>query len=230
MRPVEKGTRVSTDAPRPRIEPVVVSDEFTVVGLYHPTRDQEQDYQSEAALEDDLIKQLCAQAYEYADIHDRDGLEANLRVQLEALNDYRFSDREWKDFYRHSIVDVPSSAGNPVVAKARRIQEDHVQVLTRDDGTTKNISLIDKTNIHRNKVQVIRQYAIDTGARSNRYDVTILVNGLPLVHIELKRRGEELRQAFNQIDRYQRDSFHASAGDGLFGYVQIFVISNGART
>ena len=230
MRPVEKGTRVSTDAPRPRIEPVVVSDEFTVVGLYHPTRDQEQDYQSEAALEDDLIKQLCAQAYEYADIHDRDGLEANLRVQLEALNDYRFSDREWKDFYRHSIVDVRSSDGNPVVAKARRIQEDHVQVLTRDDGTTKNISLIDKTNIHRNKVQVIRQYAIDTGARSNRYDVTILVNGLPLVHIELKRRGEELRQAFNQIDRYQRDSFHAAAGDGLFGYVQIFVISNGART
>jgi len=230
MRPVEKGTRVSTDAPRPRIEPVVVSDEFTVVGLYHPTRDQEQDYQSEAAREADLIKQLCAQAYEYVDIHDRDGLEANLRVQLEALNDYRFSDREWKDFYRHSIVDVPSAAGNPVVAKARRIQEDHVQVLTRDDGTTKNISLIDKTNIHRNKVQVIRQYAIDTGARSNRYDVTILVNGLPLVHIELKRRGEELRQAFNQIDRYQRDSFHAGAGDGLFGYVQIFVISNGAHT
>ena len=221
---------MSTDAPRPRIEPVVVSDEFTVVGLYHPTRDQEQDYQSEAALEDDLIKQLCAQAYEYVDIHDRDGLEANLRVQLEALNNYRFSDREWKDFYRHSIVDVRSSDGNPVVAKARRIQEDHVQVLTRDDGTTKNISLIDKTNIHRNKVQVIRQYAIDTGARSNRYDVTILVNGLPLVHIELKRRGKKLRVAFDQIDRYQRDSFHASAGDGLFGYVQIFVISNGART
>ena len=221
---------MSTDAPRPRIEPVVVSDEFTVVGLYYPTRDQEQDYQSEAALEDDLIKQLCAQAYEYVDIHDRDGLEANLRVQLEALNNYRFSDREWKDFYRHSIVDVRSSDGNPVVAKARRIQEDHVQVLTRDDGTTKNISLIDKTNIHRNKVQVIRQYAIDTGARSNRYDVTILVNGLPLVHIELKRRGKELREAFNQIDRYQRDSFHASAGDGLFGYVQIFVISNGAHT
>ena len=221
---------MSTAAPRPRIEPVVVSDEFTVVGLYHPTRDEEQDYQSEAALEDDLIKQLCAQAYEYVDIHDRDGLEANLRVQLEALNDYRFSDEEWKRFYRHSIVDAPSTDGNPVVAKARRIQEDHVQVLIRDDGTPKNISLIDKINIHRNKVQVIRQYAIDIGARSNRYDVTILVNGLPLVHIELKRRGKELREAFNQIDRYQRDSFHASAGDGLFGYVQIFVISNGAHT
>ncbi|MDU5608528.1 MAG: type I restriction endonuclease subunit R, partial [Actinomyces sp.] len=221
---------MSTAAPRPRIEPVVVSDEFTVVGLYHPTRDEEQDYQSEAALEDDLIEQLCAQAYEYVDIHDCDGLETNLRVQLGALNDYRFSDEEWKRFYRHSIVDAPSTDGNPVVAKARRIQEDHVQVLIRDDGTPKNISLIDKTNIHRNKVQVIRQYAIDTGARSNRYDVTILVNGLPLVHIELKRRGKELREAFNQIDRYQRDSFHASAGDGLFGYVQIFVISNGAHT
>ena len=103
-----------------------------------------------------------------------------------------------------------------------------MQVLTRDDGTPKNISLIDKTNIHRNNVQVIHQYAVDTGLRSNRYDVTVLVNGLPLVHIELKRRGEDLRQAFNQIDRYQRDSFHA--GDGLFGYVQIFVISNGAHT
>ena len=219
---------MSTAAPRPRIEPVIVSDEFTVVGLYHSTHGEEHNYQSEAALEDDLIKQLCAQAYEYADIHDRDGLEANLRVQLEALNDYRFSDEEWKRFYRHSIVEAPSADGNPVVAKARRIQEDHVQVLTRDDGTPKNISLIDKTNIHRNNVQVIHQYAVDTGLRSNRYDVTVLVNGLPLVHIELKRRGEDLRQAFNQIDRYQRDSFHA--GDGLFGYVQIFVISNGAHT
>jgi len=219
---------VSTAAPRPRIEPVIVSDEFTVVGLYHSTHGEEHNYQSEAALEDDLIKQLCAQAYEYADIHDRDGLEANLRVQLEALNDYRFSDEEWKRFYRHSIVEAPSADGNPVVAKARRIQEDYVQVLTRDDGTPKNISLIDKTNIHRNNVQVIHQYAVDTGLRSNRYDVTVLVNGLPLVHIELKRRGEDLRQAFNQIDRYQRDSFHA--GDGLFGYVQIFVISNGAHT
>ena len=219
---------MSTAAPRPRIEPVIVSDEFTVVGLYHSTHGEEHNYQSEAALEDDLIKQLCAQAYEYADIHDRDGLEANLRVQLEALNDYRFSDEEWKRFYRHSIVEAPSADGNPVVAKARRIQEDYVQVLTRDDGTPKNISLIDKTNIHRNNVQVIHQYAVDTGLRSNRYDVTVLVNGLPLVHIELKRRGEALRQAFNQIDRYQRDSFHA--GDGLFGYVQIFVISNGAHT
>ena len=219
---------MSTAAPRPRIEPVVLSDDFTVVGLYEPTRDDDRSYQGEAALEDDLIKQLCAQAYEYADIHDAAGLEANLRVQLEALNDYHFTDKEWRRFFRHNIVDVPSTDDNPVVAKARRIQEDHVQVLTRDDGTTKNIHLINKTNIHRNKVQVIHQYAVDTGLRSNRYDVTILVNGLPLVHIELKRSGKDLREAFNQINRYQRDSFHS--GDGLFGYVQIFIISNGAHT
>ena len=219
---------MSTAAPRPRIEPVVLSDDFTVVGLYEPTRDDDRSYQGEAALEDALIKQLCAQAYEYADIHDAAGLEANLRVQLEALNDYHFTDKEWRRFFRHNIVDVPSTDDNPVVAKARRIQEDHVQVLTRDDGTTKNIHLINKTNIHRNKVQVIHQYAVDTGLRSNRYDVTILVNGLPLVHIELKRSGKDLREAFNQINRYQRDSFHS--GDGLFGYVQIFIISNGAHT
>ena len=219
---------MSTAAPRPRIEPVVLSDDFTVVGLYEPTRDDDRSYQGEAALEDALIKQLCAQAYEYADIHDTAGLEANLRVQLEALNDYHFTDKEWRRFFRHNIVDVPSTDDNPVVAKARRIQEDHVQVLTRDDGTTKNIHLINKTNIHRNKVQVIHQYAVDTGLRSNRYDVTILVNGLPLVHIELKRSGKDLREAFNQINRYQRDSFHS--GDGLFGYVQIFIISNGAHT
>ena len=219
---------MSTAAPRPRIEPVVLSDDFTVVGLYGPTRDDDRSYQGEAALEDALIKQLCAQAYEYADIHDAAGLEANLRVQLEALNDYHFTDKEWRRFFRHNIVDVPSTDDNPVVAKARRIQEDHVQVLTRDDGTTKNIHLINKTNIHRNKVQVIHQYAVDTGLRSNRYDVTILVNGLPLVHIELKRSGKDLREAFNQINRYQRDSFHS--GDGLFGYVQIFIISNGAHT
>ena len=180
---------MSTAAPRPRIEPVVLTDDFTVVGLYEPTRDDDRSYQGEAALEDALINQLRGQAYEYADIHDAAGLEANLRVQLEALNDYHFTDDEWRRFYQHNIVDVPSADANPVVAKARRIQEDHVQVLTRDDGTPKNIRLIDKTNIHRNKVQVIHQYAVDTGLRSNRYDVTILVNGLPLVHIELKRSG-----------------------------------------
>lgn len=215
---------------RPRIEPIVVSDESTVVGLYESARSTQSEYQSEATLEDALIAQLRAQAYEYLDIHDLDGLTGNLRKQLEVLNDYRFTDDEWARFYEQSIVNVPSDEPNSVIAKARRIHEDYVQVLTRDDGTIKNIRLIDKTNIHRNKLQVIRQFAIDTGERKNRYDVTILVNGLPLIHIELKRRGKALREAFNQIDRYQRDSFHAAAGDGLFGYVQIFIISNGAHT
>ena len=177
-------------AARPRIEPIVVSDESTVVGLYEPARSTQSEYQSEAALEDALIVQLRAQAYEYLDIHDLDGLTGNLRKQLELLNDYRFTDDEWARFYEQSIVNVPSDEPNSVIAKARRIHEDYVQVLTRDDGTIKNIRLIDKTNIHRNKLQVIRQFAIDTGERKNRYDVTILVNGLPLIHIELKQSSQ----------------------------------------
>ena len=112
--------------------------------------------------------------------------------------------------------------------KTKTIQEDSVKVLKRDDGTSKNITLIDKKNIHNNHLQVINQYEVDTGKRQNRYDVTVLVNGFPLVHIELKRRGVPIREAFNQIDRYQRDSFWA--GSGLFEYVQIFVISNGTNT
>lgn len=115
--------------------------------------------------------------------------------------------------------------------KTRKIQEDNIQVLTRDDGSSKNITLIDKKNIHNNRLQVINQYVIGTenGAKhDNRYDVTVLVNGLPLVHIELKRRGVAIREAFNQINRYQRDSFWA--GCGLYEYIQIFVISNGTNT
>ena len=105
-----------------------------------------------------------------------------------------------------------------------------MQVLTRDDGTKKNIRLIDKFNIHRNSLQVIKQYTVSSGTRTNRYDVTILVNGLPLVHVELKRRGVKLREAFNQINRYHRESFHSEGGDGLFEYVQLFIISNGTQT
>src|SRR5690606_5903940 len=119
-----------------------------------------------------------------------------------------------------------------IVEKSVRIQEDHIQILKRDDGSTKNITLLDKTNIHNNRLQVINQYELDKGEGganyANRYDVTVLVNGLPMVHIELKRRGVDIREAFNQISRYQRDSFWA--GSGLFEYVQLFVISNGTLT
>ena len=217
-------------SPATIIEPIVVSDESTVVGLYEPTYESDGSYQSEAELEESFVKQLQGQGYERLQVHDINGLRDNLRARLEALNEYRFSDSEWKRFYDQCIVAYPPGEPNPVIAKARRIQEDYVQVLTRDDGTKKNIRLIDKVNIHRNSLQVIKQYTVSSGTRTNRYDVTILVNGLPLVHVELKRRGVKLREAFNQINRYHRESFHSEGGDGLFEYVQLFIISNGTQT
>ena len=152
---------------------------------------------------------------------------ANIRAKLEELNDYKFSDTEWERFFKDCIA----NGNDGTVEKTRKIQEDNVQVLERDNGMSKNITLIDRKNIHNNRLQVINQYVVttDQGARhDNRYDVTVLVNGLPLVHIELKRRGVPIREAFNQINRYERDSF--SAGYGLFEYVQIYVISNGTNT
>ena len=184
-------------------------------------------YQSEAALEREFISLLTQQGYEYLQIHQEADLIGNLRRQLETLNGYQFSDSEWEQFFFNAIA----NPNEHIVEKTRKIQEDFVQVLRRDDGTSKNISLIDKKNIHNNRLQVINQYEVsqEQGARhDNRYDVTVLVNGLPLVHIELKRRGVAIREAFNQINRYQRDSFWA--GCGLFEYVQIFVISNGTNT
>ncbi len=206
-----------------RYEPIAVSDQSTVVAEFSPDDAKETGYQSEADLERSLVDLLQQQAYEYLPITSEADLVANLRAQLEALNDLTFSDDEWKRFFSTRI----SSANEGIVEKTARIQEDHVQLLTRDDSTTKNVRLIDKQNIHNNRLQVINQYEI-AGVRSNRYDVTILVNGLPLVHVELKRRGVDIREAFNQINRYQRDSFWA--GSGLFEYVQLFVISNGTLT
>jgi len=205
-----------------------VSAESTVVAEFVPDATRETGYQSEADLERAFVKLLQGQAYEYLPIASEADLIANLRAQLEALNRIEFSDREWKQFFTERIA----GANDGIVEKTIRVQEDHVQILKRDDGTTKNVMLIDKANIHNNRLQVINQYEIAQGAggaaRSNRYDVTILVNGLPLVHVELKRRGVDIREAFNQIDRYQRDTFWA--GSGLFEYVQLFVISNGTLT
>lgn len=180
-------------------------------------------YQSEAELEAEFIKQLQRQAYEYLQIETEQDLINNLRRQLELLNNVTFTDSEWERFFKTSIA----SETDGIVEKTRRIQEDYIQNLKRDDGSTKNIWLIDKTNIHNNRLQVINQYTTQ-GTYENRYDVTILVNGLPLVHVELKRRGVPLIEAFNQIERYQRDSFWS--GSGLYEYVQIFVISNGTHT
>lgn len=207
----------------PRYEPIALSDESTVVAEFEPTVVRESAYESEADLERNLIALLERQAYERLPISSEAELVANLRRQMEKLNKLTFSDAEWEHFYTQKL----SSANDGIIEKTARIQEDHIQVLTRDDGTVKNIYLIDKQNVHNNVLQVINQYEAE-GRHATRYDVTVLVNGLPMVHVELKRRGVDIREAFNQIDRYQRDSFWA--GSGLFEYVQLFVISNGTLT
>ena len=196
----------------------------TVVSEYEPEKKRSDAYQSEAALEKEFIRMLTEQGYEYLQIHDSETLISNLRHQLELLNDYKFSESEWTRFFNNNIA----NNNDGIVEKTRKIQEDHIQVLKKDDGTSKNIYLLDKKNIHNNRMQVINQYVENDGNHDNRYDVTVLANGLPLVHIELKRRGVALKEAFNQINRYQRDSFWA--GSGLYEYVQIFVISNGTNT
>ena len=206
---------------------IAATTEDTVLAEYTPALTRSEAYQSEAELEKAFIRQLTEQGYAYLPIHTEAELIANLRRQLEALNDYTFTDSEWDQFFAHAIA----NPNEHIVEKTRKIQEDFVQVLRRDNGSSKNIALIDKKDVHKNRLQVINQYQVSQaqGARhDNRYDVTILVNGLPLVHVELKRRGVPIREAFNQIDRYQRESFWS--GCGLFEYVQIFVISNGTNT
>jgi len=220
-----------SETPKPyHYAPIAVSEESTVVAEFvRPSELRETHYQAEAQLERDFIQRLQAQAYEYLRIHSETDLITNLRCQLEALNKLAFSDREWQQFFKEKIA----GTNDGIIEKTTRIQEDSIQILTRDDGSFKNIRLIDKANIHNNRLQVINQYEA-TGAspqgvvRATRFDVTVLVNGLPMVHIELKRRGVDIREAFNQIARYQRDSFWA--GSGLFEYVQLFVISNGTLT
>lgn len=203
---------------------VLSTNESTVVTEYQPEKKRSDSYQSEADLEKAFIKMLTEQGYEYIKIHDSESLVNNLRKQLELLNDYQFTDKEWERFFKNNIA----NANEGIVEKTRKVQEDYIQNLTRDNGITKNITLIDKKNIYNNKLQVINQYEEHEGKYDNRYDVTILVNGLPLIHIELKRRGVPLKEAFNQINRYQRESFWA--GCGLYEYVQVFVISNGTST
>lgn len=206
---------------------VAETNENTVVTEYEPVKVRADQYQSEAALEKEFIRMLCEQGYEYLSIHSEKDLIQNLRTKLEELNHYQFTDTEWHQFFHYAVA----NPNEHIVEKTRKIQEDNVQVLKRDDGSSKNITLIDKQNIHNNRLQVINQYVMgkkDGASYDNRYDVTVLVNGFPLVHIELKRRGVAIREAFNQINRYQRDSFWA--GCGLYEYVQIFVISNGTNT
>lgn len=206
---------------------VASMNESTVVAEYIPQKRRSNNYQSEAELEKEFISMLCEQGYEYLKIHNEADLISNLRSKIEQLNSYNFTDSEWERFFHKYIA----NANEEVIEKTYTIQEDNIKNLECDDGSTKNITLIDKKNIHNNRLQVINQYKVsqEEGANyDNRYDVTILVNGFPLVHVELKCRGVAIKEAFNQIDRYRRDSFWA--GSGLYEYVQIFIISNGTHT
>jgi len=170
---------------------ITATDESTVVAEYIPTHKTAADYQSEADLEREFIRLLSGQGYEYLAITNEAALIENLRRQLESLNNITFSDGEWERFFGECIA----STNEGIIEKTRRIQDDHVQILKRDDGSTKNVYLLDKKNIHNNRLQVLNQYEEDGGAHGTRYDVTVLVNGLPLIHIELKRRGVAIREA-----------------------------------
>lgn len=180
-------------------------------------------YQSEAELERELIANLVSQGYERVKFTTSEELYANLKVQIERLNNVSFSKSEWERFLTE-YLDCPKDG---MIEKTRKIQEDYIYDFTFDDGHLKNIKIIDKNNIHNNFLQVVNQ--VTAGEKNqNRYDVTILVNGLPLVHIELKKRGVNLHEAFNQIHRYSKESFNLD--HSLYKFVQIFVISNGTYT
>ena len=175
---------------------ITETDRSTVVSESTPEERTETDYQSEAELGRELIRLLTTQGYERINVTDEAGLIANLRRQLELLNDYTFTDNEWARFFKESIA----SSNEGIVEKTRKLQDDYIQVLKRDDGSTKNVYLLDKKSIRNNRLQVLNQYEEHGGTRNARYDVTILVNGLPMVHIELKRR-----EALNLVEKY-RDS------------------------
>lgn len=203
---------------------VLETEDSTVVTEYKKVKRAETKYQSEADLEKELIDMLKEQGYQYLYIKNESDLIENLRERLEVLNNYKFSDDEWDIFFNKYIA----NKNDGIVEKSKTIQDDCIKSFKKDNKISQNIKLIDKTDIHNNYLQVINQYEENNGIHKNRYDVTILVNGLPLVHIELKRRGVALKEAFNQINRYQRESFFSASG--LFEYVQIFVISNGTST
>ena len=196
----------------------IVLDAYT---KYNELHEPSVAYQSEASLEREFIQDLVNQGYEYRpDISTPDALLANARVQIQKLNNVEFSDKEWLRFVEE-YLDKP---GDTQIDKTRKIHDNHIYDFVFDDGHIKNIYIADKQNIARNKVQVINQFE-QTGTQANRYDVTVLVNGLPLVHVELKKRGVAIREAFNQVHRYSKESFNSD--NSLFKYIQVFVISNG---
>ena len=203
---------------------IIEQDHSTVMAHYDVKTKPDGGYQSEAKLEADFIKQLTQQGYDYVKVKDEEGLLKNLRTQLEALNEVVLSATEWK-----RLLPMISNEQMSILDKTEMLQgKGYILNLPMDNGETKNIKLLDKVNVFNNRLQVINQFEEEGGAHKARYDVTILVNGLPMVHVELKRRGVNIKEAFNQINRYQRDSFWA--GRAMFDFVQIFVISNGTET
>ena len=203
---------------------IAESKNFIVLDKYTPDYQVNESYQSENDLERELIADLQNQGYEYvADLNAPDKMLSNVRKQLQTLNNVMFSDGEWQRFVE-TCLDKP---GDNIVDKTRKIHDDYIFDFVFDDGHIQNIYLLDKKNIHRNACQVIRQFE-QTGTHKNRYDVTILVNGLPLVQIELKKRGVAIREAFNQVHRYSKESFNSE--NSLYKYLQLFVISNGTDT
>ncbi len=196
----------------------------TVMSHYEALPREDHGYQSEAELEQAFIHQLTEQGYERVNVKHEKDLISNLRTQICRLNNVNLSDAEWKQLFEKHIA----SPQMTIEDKTERIQRKEIVNITMDNGDSQNIKLIDKTALYNNHLQVLNQYVPEGGNKANRYDVTILVNGLPLVHCELKRRGVPLKEAFNQINRYERDSFWA--GSGLYDYIQIFVISNGTET
>ena len=205
-------------------KPIAESNHFIVLEKYTREWTNVESYQSEGDLERELIQDLVNQGYEFLpDLKSYEAMLANIRLQLQILNNTDFSDDEWQRFVE-TYLNKPSDS---IIDKTRKIHDDYIYDFVFDDGRIKNIYLLDKKNVTRNKVQVLKQFE-QTGTHENRYDVTILVNGLPLVHIELKKRGVAIREAFNQIHRYSKESFNSE--NSLYKFLQIFVISNGTDT
>ncbi|PMN40239.1 DEAD/DEAH box helicase [Vibrio lentus] len=203
---------------------IAESNNFIVLDKYNKEWQVKESYQSEADLERELVEDLQNQGYEYVPgLNSLEKMLANVREQLQILNNVRFLDGEWQRFVEQ-YLDSPS---DNIVDKTRKVHDDYIFDFVFDDGHIENIYLVDKQNIARNKVQAIKQFE-QTGSAANRYDVTILVNGLPLVQVELKKRGVAIREAFNQVHRYSKESFNAD--NSLFKYLQLFVISNGTDT
>lgn len=203
-----------------KTSPIAEMQGGIVLARFEKPERRVEEYQTESQLEENMINNLVSQGYERLDVRSMDDLYINLRVQIEKLNDIKFSDSEWKRFLLE-YLDAPNDG---IIEKTRKIQENHIYDFVFDDGKLRNIKIIDKKNIHNNHLQVVNQVTV----AKNRYDVSILVNGLPLVHIELKKRGVNIKEAFNQIQRYEDESFNLD--NSLYKFVQIFVISNGTYT